>query len=233
MIIDCISDLHGYEPILPGGDLLILAGDYTKSDTFSQWSDFFCWLKKQNYRKKILISGNHDNFLESGFPKNKKEANDLKEIQSFLEQEEDRDLEDFEYLCDSGTTFEGLKIWGSPWSAQFKGINPNCCAFTVKHHDHTDEILEEYWKKIPVNTDILVTHSPPYRIMDKTNKGHYVGSKSLRQHVISRIKPKIHAFGHIHECGGIMIDSVLTKFVNASVMDENYNPIFSPIRIIL
>jgi len=27
MIIDCISDLHGYYPELEGGDLLIIAGD--------------------------------------------------------------------------------------------------------------------------------------------------------------------------------------------------------------
>ena len=32
MIIDCISDLHGFFPKLEGGDLLIIAGDLTARD---------------------------------------------------------------------------------------------------------------------------------------------------------------------------------------------------------
>jgi len=34
MIIDCISDLHGYTPSLSGGDVIIVAGDLTAKDTF-------------------------------------------------------------------------------------------------------------------------------------------------------------------------------------------------------
>lgn len=233
MIVDIASDLHGFFPELEGGDILILAGDYTKSDTLSEWSDFFCWLKKQNYRKKILISGNHDNFFCTGFPKNQQEADDLKEVNEFLNDLGYDSLNDFDYLCDSGIEFEGLKIWGSPWTSSFEGINPNCKAFTIEPSKYIEDIFDSYYTLIPQDTDILVTHSPPYRIMDKTNKGHYVGSKSLRQHVLSRISPKLHAFGHIHECGGIMIDSVLTKFVNASIVNEKYENVNKPIRIIL
>jgi Icc-related predicted phosphoesterase len=36
MIIDCISDLHGAQPKLEGGDLLIVAGDLTARDTEQQ-----------------------------------------------------------------------------------------------------------------------------------------------------------------------------------------------------
>ncbi len=32
MIIDCISDLHGFKPNLNGGDLLIIGGDLTARD---------------------------------------------------------------------------------------------------------------------------------------------------------------------------------------------------------
>lgn len=41
MKITCISDMHGEHPETTGGDLLILAGDYTGSDEFPQWDSFY------------------------------------------------------------------------------------------------------------------------------------------------------------------------------------------------
>lgn len=215
MIIDCISDLHGEYPTLKGGDLLIVAGDLTAIDTHVEYLKFFSWLHKQDYKHYIFIAGNHDNLIQKG------------EVPT-------QSLWNTSYLCDSGTEFEGLKIWGSPWTAQFPRINPKCCAFTVKYHDHTDEILNEYWKKIPEDTDILITHCPPYGILDKSIRGNeHVGSKTLREHVIARIKPKLHIFGHIHEHGGKQLDCVTTRFVNASIMNEDYDAVNKPVRIIL
>src|ERR1700748_3248881 len=110
MKITCISDIHGEYPETTGGDLLILAGDYTGSDKIPQWDAFYKWLHKQDYRKKIMIAGNHDGFLIHAM-----NTADYREIIGEWG-------EDYEYLCDSGTEFEGLKIWGSPWSLLFSGI---------------------------------------------------------------------------------------------------------------
>jgi Icc-related predicted phosphoesterase len=224
MMIDCISDLHGFYPQLPGGDLLILAGDYTATEKLTQWANFFSWLKEQPYDHKVLIAGNHDNFFQTGFPKNQKEkeADDLKEVVDFLDTGAD-----FEYLCDSGMEYKGLKIWGSPWTKTFPGMNPHCKAFTCE----TEEELAEKWKLIPDDVDILITHSPPYGILDKTKRREHVGSESLREHVMNRIKPKLHVFGHIHEWGGRELDCVTTKFVNSSLMNEDYELVNKPVRI--
>jgi hypothetical protein len=46
-------------------------------------------------------------------------------------------------------------------------------------------------------------------------------------------KLKLHVFGHIHECGGKIFKSTLCKFVNASIMDEVYDPVNQPVRIII
>jgi len=214
MIIDFCSDLHGYFPKLDGGDLLIIAGDLTASDKKEQHILFLSWLSKQEYRKKIWISGNHDNFL----------------INTKYIPIKNNDME---YLCDSGTEFEGLKIWGTPWSLTFEGINPKCMAFTCD----TEEELAVKFSLIPDDIDILISHSPPYGILDKCNNGN-VGSKSLRN-ILDRTKPRLLVCGHIHEQGGKQIiykrpgfgDENNTICINASYVDERYRPVNKVMRI--
>src|SRR5215469_5675646 len=98
MIIDCLSDLHGHFPKLKGGDLLLIAGDLTAKHQIHEYEDFVRWLNEQEYKKKIVVAGNHDGLLEREGPQLLKWAKDC------------------DYLLDSETEFEGLKIWGSPWT---------------------------------------------------------------------------------------------------------------------
>lgn len=212
MEICCVSDLHGHFPNVGSGDLLIICGDLTARDTDVEYYEVFHWISQQKYKKKIVIAGNHDNLIANGRWKI------------------DRP-EGFEYLCDSGTDFEGLKIWGSPWTKTFPGMNPHCKAFTVD----TEEELAVKFSLIPDNTDILITHSPPYGIFDVVKRGkvdEYTGSVSLRN-IVMDIKPRTHSFGHIHEHGGKMMDTGLTKFINASHVNKRYEPVNKPIRVIL
>jgi Icc-related predicted phosphoesterase len=221
MIIDCISDLHGYYPELDGGDLLIIAGDLTARDTPQQIDEFGSWLYGQNYRKKIFIAGNHDNILQKSDTPRK-----------FNIRIGDKVYEKYEYLCDSCTEFEGLKIYGSPWTTTFEGINPKCKAFTVD----TEEELAKKWACIPDDIDILITHSPPYGIFDQTESGESVGSIELRNIVLSSdrmTKLKLHVFGHIHGEGIGVLQTTRTKFINASHVNERYQPVNESIRIIL
>ena len=214
MIIDCISDLHGYLPSnLPGGDLLIVAGDLTARDTQAEYFVFRDWIRAQDYKKKIFIAGNHDRCIEKGL---------------FYFSNEWMGAE---YLRDSGTEFDELKIYGSPWTKTFEGMNPHCKAFTVD----TEEELKEKFDLIPDDIDILVTHSPPHGILDKCFNGN-VGSKSLRR-IMGRVKPKLWVVGHIHEGYGELKDTTLSDidyhFVNASHVNEHYEPVNKPIRVIL
>lgn len=218
MIIDCIADLHGFYPKLPGGDLLIVSGDLTKQDTQEQLDYFDDWLDNQKYKKKIFIAGNHDNLLVDEKPRiyytrcggNKRER--------------------FEYLCDSGTEFEGLKIWGTPWTPIFDGVNPKCKAFMAD-----DEFfLDQKFALIPKDTDILITHGPMRLMLDGNIDGYACGSHSLKSH-IERVKPKFHIFGHIHENGGcdMMYDYGYcnTWCVNCSHVNEKYKPKHKHMRI--
>lgn len=220
MIIDCISDLHGHYPQLEGGDLLIVAGDLTSSDACEQHDEFCQWLDSQAYNAKIVIAGNHDNNIDA-------DAINC--------------LRGCHYLCDSGTEFEGLKIWGSPWTKKFEGMNPNCMAFTC----NTEEELAEKWKLIPDDIDILITHSPPYGVLDWNFDGKRCGSESLREFSIGLNNLKLFVFGHLHEAYGMIdVNQVISSFptpkcksfpkiVNASHVNEKYEPVNKPIRIIL
>lgn len=221
MIIDCISDLHGHYPQLPGGDILIIAGDCTLDDELTSWAVFFHWLKSQNYRKKILVAGNHDNYLFTAYPKNKEEREKLAEVREFLEYYGE-ESEDFEYLSDQETTFEGVRIYGTPWTALFTGQNPKAKAFSV--HDWT---LEDKFKEIPFGLDILVSHSPMRYALDQSVRGESFGSRDLRCRVYD-VMPKVLICGHIHEYGMSHInystdDGVVSVF-NVSFCDEKYNP---------
>lgn len=225
MIIDCISDLHGYEPKLLGGDLLIIAGDMTAMDTRHQNQKFLIWLTNQSYRYKILIGGNHDNIMQEWLPH--------------------KLCDNIEYLCDNGCEFEGMKIWGSPWTLQFANQNPDAMAFTVK----SEFQLMDKFDLIPMDTNILITHSPPYDKGDTCSKGR-VGSIALSTKCLLLSNLKLHVFGHIHEGYGIyhrayshdgpIVDLKTDKVtpigypsVNASFVDGRYRPANKPIRIIL
>jgi len=214
MIIDCVADLHGYYPDLEGGDLLIVVGDLTTSDHGRQYAKFATWLDSQKYNKKILVSGNHDNFFEQ------KGLESIKEIYFDL---------GIDYLCDSSTEFEGLKIWGSPWTQRFPGINPHCMAFTCE----TDADLGLKFASIPDDVDILITHSPALGVLDESKRKVRCGSQALHSILAYRIRPKLHVFGHIHEGYGQKKQFNKCLSVNASYVDGDYEPTNKPIRVIL
>lgn len=227
MIIDCTSDLHGYLPELEGGDLLIIAGDITASDRIPQWNDFFNWVDKQQYKKKVMVAGNHDGFL-----KNCATSSDIDD--DWYQQMYPGEGRTIEYLCDSGIEFEGLKIWGSPWTKGFSGMNPHCKAFTLE----TEKELLAKWELIPEDIDILITHSPSNGVLDEvkdytTGRIENFGSCSLIKPMV-KSGCRLHVFGHIHASYGKFFNPINgITYVNASHVNEEYEPVNKPIRVIL
>lgn len=54
------------------------------------------------------------------------------------------------------------------------------------------------------------------------------GCHYLLHEIQTRIKPKIHLFGHIHEGYGISYDGT-TQYINASTCTYQYRPVNPPI----
>lgn len=114
------------------------------------------------------------------------------------------------YLCYSGVRIEGVNFWGVP--------------LFVNDHDQ----IEHSIKQIHNNTGVLISHSPPYGILDSDGEVNH-GSVDLLQAAL-RIKPTYHLFGHIHAAYGIE-KSNDTIFVNASLMNKMDELVNKPILL--
>ena len=109
-------------------------------------------------------------------------------------------------LQDQLLEWEGLSIYGSPWI-------PDLPHFA--YHLRADELLAK-WQAIPSNIDILITHTPPWGVLDLRSK--HISSLGCRHLAdeLKRIKPRLHVFGHVHESHGELHQDG-THFVNAAV----------------
>ena len=107
------------------------------------------------------------------------------------------------YLDKSGVRIEDINFWGLPFF------------FSDDVSGMYDKSIEE----IRSNTDILITHRPPFQILDRAGKINYGCSNLLKR--VSEIKPKYHLFGHIHDSYGIY-DNKTTVFANSSIVNEDY-----------
>lgn len=82
------------------------------------------------------------------------------------------------YLQDSSVKVDGLLVYGTPWT--FSRLSP-ATAFT----DTQPTLKPKHWKRIPDNTDILVTHSPPKNILDFEGR---LGCPDLSKEIFGRIR---------------------------------------------
>jgi len=208
--IVCVSDIHGRQDklFIPGGDILLISGDITASSN-TDISAFINWLGKQTHTFKVMIMGNHDKAFE--------EHKD----QYILQCKENNII----YLEDSGVKLLGINIWGSPWIAIRKNHKNN--AFAIPRNE-----LIHKWNLIPDNTNILMTHCPPYGIGD-LNTNYYKathfhsGDYSLRKTINRLGSLRLHTFGHQHYGRGIYKGDNGVYFVNCSVVNDNVAFVFN------
>jgi len=96
------------------------------------------------------------------------------------------------------------------------------------------ERLARKWKKIPLDTNILITHLPPRGVLDLAWVGRdrgksgrcdlcdevheaysHWGCENLLATILHKVQPSVHLFGHVHtEPGMKCIDGV--TFINSA-----------------
>lgn len=208
MKITFISDTHTKHKqvtdLLPGGDLLIHAGDFTSRGYKHEIQQFFKWFSGlNNYTHKIVIAGNHDLMFEDDLLQAKEIISTYPNA-TYLQ-------DDLELIGDDYST--AVKVYGSPWQPEFYNW-----AFNLPRMGWE---LQQKWDDIPVGVDILVTHGPAWGHLDTVvGQSMHLGCELLANR-INIVKPKIHVFGHIHTGYGYKFDNG-THYFNASVLNEQY-----------
>ena len=201
--IACISDTHSEEEevVVPEADLFAFAGDAVNfSHGSRQMAKFHKWISAVNCKEKVLVAGNHDLYIE----KNRER------VETHL-------LPGVKYLEDRAVSVgpnASVTVYGAPWIVA-RNLFYLSSAFSLPN----DKILDK-WKQIPTGVDILVTHSPPWGILDVNKDRTSTGSEHLRNEIAERIHPKIHIFGHNHNFHaaqmGTFANGDKCLFVNAS-----------------
>lgn len=206
-----ISDTHqNFPKDLPEADVLVHTGDYsflhkyaTEGPQLKELKEFNEYLGSISHKYGIILftPGNHDFIFQNNLELAKET------------------LTNATLLLDSGIEIDGIKFYGTPSQPIFFDWAFN----------HIDEVREEKYEAIPEDTDVLLTHCPPHEILDMVSgksysKGQNVGCSMLRYQVDTRIKPKLHCFGHIHEQPFGIQEEENTIFSNACIMDDSYRP---------
>jgi Icc-related predicted phosphoesterase len=207
MRITHISDTHNkhnqLNGKLPGGQLLIHSGDFTSIGRKHEVEKFIEWFDKQDYTHKVFIAGNHDLTFQSERMYEEKSAYFERRVfdtpgsegkPDWLIELLDNLPDNVYYLENSSIKLEGINIWGSPHSPSF-GYG---WAFNKdRGHD-----ISQCWNEIPMDTDIVITHTPIYGYNDRaSNTNQNVGCSDL-YHRLREVQPHLHFAGHIHEAYG-------------------------------
>lgn len=229
MKITFISDTHtnmydeNYKDLfLSEGDILCFTGDIMTSGLYEgEILHFLKWFSKQPFKYKIFIAGNHDILFEK-YP--------LIADEFISRYQKDGVI----YLNNTSFEYEGIKFYGTPHQPYFCGW-----AFNVPDHKK----LVDIYNMIPDDTDVLLTHCPPFGILDQSHRSNFhnptgeehLGSVELKEVLDDKGQrgclPKVVAFGHIHGDGGKQLQIDSTLYINGSLCDENYDPVNDIISI--
>jgi Icc-related predicted phosphoesterase len=167
-------------------------------------NEFAEWLRSRPGDPTIVgIGGNHDFALEQ----------DVEFARALP----------WNYLLDESFTFEGVKLWGVPWV-------PNGWPWAFQLDDF---LLDMKFKEIPDDTNIVVSHGPPYGFSDHavpTYGAVHAGFPGTLD-MIERVTPELFVCGHIHEAYGRSIAPSGTLVANVSHMTVTYEPLNAPLLV--
>lgn len=153
---------------------------------FETTAEVDCWFERQRFSRVLAVAGNHDHDAFA------------------TESERNRVFYNAELLTDRLVEIGGLKIFGSPWIGELEDA-----AYSKTHEE-----LDTCWAEIPDETDLLITHVPPYGILDRARNGEHWGCRALADRV-QELNLRLHCFGHVHASYGVE-DRYGITFANAS-----------------
>ena len=211
-----ISDTHCTQPILPDGDVLIHCGDHTYRGTIPESDPALQWLSDQPHKHKIIIAGNHELGWEQDLHNNYYRS----EAEKHLKPRHLDKFPDLIYLHATGIEIDGIKFWGSPYQPKF---------FNWAFQKQRGLELQTHWAQIPDDTDVLITHGPPFGFGDMNPRDERFGDEDLLKRVLE-VKPDIHCYGHAHHGYGQWFHEGI-HFINAAILNEEYKITNKPVEV--
>src|ERR1035437_1547044 len=205
--ITLLSDSHGQhrkipKEWLPETDWILHAGDVSSMGTLEQISDFLDWFSKVgNYKFRVFCAGNHDWLFERT---------------SYLAKSMIPD--NVIYLENSEVVIDGIKVYGVPQQIEFCNW-----AFNIPKED-----MKKYWDAVPEDTNVILTHGAPFKILDMTLEGDFTGCEYLLKRMSELKQLKLEVHGHIHEARGIFEFADGVKIINASILNRSYKMVNKP-----
>ena len=204
-----ISDTHmnhGQLQVPEEIDVVVHSGDASNYlDPYRNESElraFIDWFATLPIPTKVFVPGNHDTSLEKGLI-----TRDLVESRKI------------NLLINEEKEIGGLRFWGSPFTPRYGSWS------YMKDRGTINRI----WEHIPEGIDVLITHGPPYGVLDATynhhNKVELVGCSALAKRV-TKVEPRFMLFGHVHSTKDIRnagirtIADYRTQFSNGSCCDD-------------
>ena len=242
MKIVAISDTHNQHDSLtiPECDILIHAGDATMIGSPDEMKAFFKWFSNQPAKQRIFVPGNHEVGYYHWFARLGLTLDDTVDsirVHSHEYPDGVFPVVDSERITNNDPY---LLIYGSPWTKV-----SSRWAWQFSEWPENGITPKAIWGGIPNDTDILVTHGPPYGILDfvphkniSPNNpswlvdlaGRTLGDRVMLEEIKKRPSIKYHFFGHIHEGHG-HLEVAGVKYYNVSICDEGYKPV-NPITIV-
>jgi predicted phosphodiesterase len=222
-----ISDTHSLEfdsPRMPFGfpppkvDIILHCGDLTKArkQTRKAYEGAIALLAAIPAELKLVIAGNHDIALDpiEWAARGGKAAFHNQMIQlmtgptakargiTFLNEGM------HSFTLESGANFS---VYATPYTPLY-----STSAFKYEVKEDRFNLQEQISSedgivsvaKTPVpdwpGVDLMITHGPPYGVLDTCKKGTNAGCENLSR-ALGRARPRLHCFGHVHEGYGAKI----------------------------
>lgn len=217
-----ISDTHNYQftdaektnspfrlPV-PECDVVLHCGDITMTGGVEQYRKALQMMYHIPAELKLVIAGNHDLDLDAAWWKSHPER-----VSNPSQHEEAHAAMTGEWAKEAGVTYleEGINsftlksgakftVYSSPWQPEFFDWAFNYPRDQDRYN--TPDQVASGVASVAVNPipdfgsiDIIMTHGPPKDILDWTAHGN-AGCDNIRR-AVSRARPRLHCFGHIHE----------------------------------
>lgn len=218
-----------YSQPFPSTDIAIHCGDLTSTGKLHEHYRALELLKQLPAPTKLVIPGNHDLTLDRAYcathphlyawsrPHNDEDLREAEKVYTGTD------------ACQAGIVYlvEGkhslklsnnadLQIYVSAYTPAFcdwafaydrteDRFNKSRTISDFTPHPpsqhQSTELMPSFSSSSLTNVDIVVTHGPPIGILDQTTRNDSVGCENLLRG-ISRCKPLLHCFGHIHEAWG-------------------------------